>query len=247
MNLNKTQKIIVIALVALIILTGLVVYYEKIRIPKLVISNGEMIRAEVDVDSWKSQKVIVVKGNKDRYTTINDGDIAYMDIPLVYLNDNVILDKNDVVGKVFNMNVNNNQIIYTSMIENMQDISQEGDRECEIRVKYIVGDKVDKGSLIDLILVKPNSYDVVISKVRVNEVINPYEQVIKNEDGTEEVVTTNAAARDYNKEYLLIVNLSEVEFARMKASRNEGYYEARKYINEDQEASIVTYGQAMQE
>ncbi len=103
------------------------------------------------------------------------------------------------------------------------------------------------GNLIDVVLnYEDGTYDVLLSKIKVNNVISPFIVRQVNDIGVVEYVTLeNPAQRNSDQEFMITFNANEEEFRNITLGKQLGVLETRRYIDDSQEPSMVTFDYAV--
>ena len=244
----KVSQLLSYALVVVISITLVAGVTEYIRIPRIKLEIEKEYSDLYNVEVWETKAVYRVKGERVPVNTRVDEDIFYkyfeeIKLPVRYLSEREI-SKKEIIGKYTNQDILEGEVLLQNFFKDDDIQIMVGDkREQEVRVRHLVGDTVTAGNLVDLRINYPDgTYERVLSKVRVKEIINPYTEIVMTEDGSaKEVKNMNAAKRIEYIDFIVLADLSEEESERVKVASQLGYLDATKYLSQEQLESEITF------
>lgn len=248
MRIKNMKSVLIVLIAILITMAASISIFQNVIIPNKISSREAELRSEFDVTSWETVSVVIPKVDRiPAFTVFNDTNtqeyFVFEARPKKFLTGYEITNLDDLKGKFSRQDLYLNQAVLNNWIYDEFDQMESSDREVEARVKFLVGDTVSVGNLIDVSVNYGNGLtEVVLSKVKVKDIKSPYIETVRNEDGTLTTYNnTNPANRDDTKNFIVILELNEQERTLLKYAEQVGYLDAQKYIDETQDASPVTF------
>lgn len=248
MNIKNIRLITFISIAAIFSLLASSTYYNKVKIPKLLDSKTTELRLLYDQTSWSTKIVIVPKVERipayTVFTTENMSEYFTEEIvPEKFLTGFEVSNYSDLQNKFSRNELFLNQSIMSSWLSSEDDKLLDSDREVEVRVRYLVGDTVKIGNLVDVsVNYDDGTADVVLSKVKIKDVKSPYTEIVSNEDGSTSVVNnSNPANREDAKDFIIILELDDNERELARLASKLGILDTQKYIDESQPSTPITF------
>lgn len=202
--LKKINKLTIIA-ISMIIIVGIVFYYEEIKKTELTVSTTKVVA----VKKYIKENTVITK------------DMVYEDerysADLEKEHKNIVLKKEDVIGKRTVVPLFQNEIIKNDrLIENKTYMNNTDDKQ--ISLELIDGDKaldLKKGNYIDVWIEPKDNKDEISSaqllfeKLYVIEVDNADFENIKNTNIEEKRIPAHITVQLSNKDIELILNVNK--------------------------------------
>ncbi|TYQ16018.1 UNVERIFIED_CONTAM: Flp pilus assembly protein CpaB [Acetivibrio alkalicellulosi] len=172
-------------------------------------------------DNEEKYRVVVVAQRIEQGIVIDSSMITMEEVPLVYLPSNSVTSIQSIEGKPAKFTIEKNTVLTYSMVLDQKDQFNQDDRLSDCRIDGgLVSGIVKEGDYIDIEYVKENGDRfIVLSKKRVIRII----------DNTTIIIQTNDEERTRYEAVL-----SEIR-------EEKGTLKTRLYLDENQEASPVTY------
>lgn len=232
---RQTQKYLIAVGVTLLLLSGVIFYYQKIKIPKVSRAVETSVRAEIDEQAMEKRLVWVVADERgiSRYTEMTEEYIAQSlvqkEIPLAYLTEGAITDLNQIKGKITRESLAYGQQLLPNFFMTQENWYGDYDRLKEFPVKSLVADEVKTGNLVDVLVHYGNGdYDVVVPKIKVQRIVYP---LINEESGE------NGEALPYT----ILLAVEEVDYRDLTLAKELGHLETRLYLDQEQPPSVKTF------
>ena len=238
-------------------LTGFLVmmaFFKFVVMPYELKQFETKLRAEIDVDSWENISVAVVSNAEKKGIskhTLLDSDlikdnIVMQEIPEKFAIENPVESIEQLEGMILTNTIRFNGQISLDDVLLAEEWFEDFEREKEISVRNMVADKVQKGNLIDLVVnYDDGTYDVILSKVKVKDIFNPYETVVTDEEGNRTTTVVNPALREGDMDYKIILDLDmeteSMDYLKIRLASELGHLDAFKYIDDTQPATEVTF------
>lgn len=244
------KKLIVLLILGLLIGgLGTAFYFTNYFVPNAVDARENLVREELTGNEELISVAFSLK-EIDKYTIVDDEFIdqyiVYKEVPSAYVTNETVTSNNVILNNVTLVNIKPGTMLYNQYFMDNEEWFDNSKREVELNVDNIVADQVQPGNLIDVILnYQDGTYDVLLSKIKVNRVISPYIIRQVNDMGVVEYVTIeNPAQRNSDRDFIITFNANEEEFRNLTLGKKLGVLETRRYIDESQEPSIVTFDYA---
>ena len=241
------KKLIVLLVLGLLIGgLGTTLYFTSYFVPDAVAARENLLREEL---TGNEELVSVAFSLKEinKYTVVDeefiDQYIVYKEVPKSFINNETVTNNAVVLGNITLVDIKPDTMLYNQYFMDDEEWFDNTKREVELNVDNIVADQVQPGNLIDVILnYEDGTYDVLLSKIKVNKVISPYIVRQVNDIGVVEWVTLeNPAQRNSDRDFIITFNANEEEFRNLTLGKKLGILETRRYIDESQEPSEVTF------
>mgnify|MGYP001122158402 FL=1 len=190
MRIKNMKSVLIVLIAILITMAASISIFQNVIIPNKISSREAELRSEFDVTSWETVSVVIPKVDRiPAFTVFNDTNtqeyFVFEARPKKFLTGYEVTNLDDLKGKFSRQDLYLNQAVLNNWIYDEFDQMESSDREVEARVKFLVGDTVSVGNLIDVSVNYGNGLtEVVLSKVKVKDIKSPYIETVRNEDGT---------------------------------------------------------------
>lgn len=217
-------------------LTGILYYYENVRIVNALNAQEIEIRKEIDVQVMDKVSVATIKADYkvDKYTAFTEEliekSIVMLDIPKKWAVSNYVYDKSALIGKVAKEDLGAMEQLTFDNLADEKVWFDDYDRMKEYAFQTDVAGKAKKGTIIDVTVTYGNGdYDVVIPKTKVLDIIDQTDQngnILPN--------------RDMRYDIILSIK-DEIDYRDMELASLLGTFRPRLYHDEAQPASEKTF------
>lgn len=229
---TKNQKNLLLIALMLVVISGILFYYNEIKIPRIAEQAKESLRFEIDETSMPKGKIWIVSNPMGiaKYTEMTEEIIreyaSLVEIPIKYIVDGAIGEMEMIKGYITKDNLRYGQQLLADHLYSDQDWYGEADRLKEFRVTSLVANEVKGGNIVDVLVHYGNGdYDVVVSKIKVRRIIEELgEEGLEKEAG-----------------YIIILAVNEAQYRDLTLASQLGNLETRLYLDIEQSPSPLTF------
>lgn len=232
---RQNQKKILMVVIGLLILSAILFYYHKIKIPRVAMAVETSLREELDVDSMPKESVWVVTkpGGISKYTEITNElmseYVTLTEMPTQYIVEGTIGEIESIEGMITKFDLSYGQQLLLDQFLTNEDWYGDEERLKEFAVTSLVANEVKAGNIVDVLVhYGDGDYDVVVSKIKVRKII---EHLSKEDDQDQ----------DEGENHTIILSVNERQYRDLTLARELGDLETRLYLDLEQLQSEVTF------